>query len=195
MINALLLFFQEGLGLWIPVALFVIYNAYTLAEYFTIGLSLREWWNNQRMDRIKTMCAWFVGFLSCMSKVFGISKAVLEITQKEIPTFDGDHHSDNADAAKFTFNESPIFMVGTTILIVQLIALVIYFLRLQPLAHSSYGCGLGEMFCRTYLVVCFWPFFKGVFGKGKYGIHLSTICKSTVLAILFVTLSISTIKA
>jgi hypothetical protein len=30
-------------------------------------------------------------------------------------------------------------------------------------------------------VLCFWPFFKGLFGKGKHGIPMYTICKSAAL--------------
>ncbi|KAH1222434.1 Cellulose synthase-like protein H1 [Glycine max] len=175
--------FPKGLGLWIPIALFVIYNAHTLLEYLTIGLSMRHWWNNQRMCIIRTTTAWFVGFLSAVLKLSGISDTVFEITEKEQSTSGAD--GNNADAGRFTFDESPVFVVGTTILLVHLTAMLIKFWGLQP-NHSGNGSGLGEFICSTYLVVCYWPYFKGLFARGKYGIPLSTICKSAVFALVFV---------
>ena len=64
----------------------------------------------------------------------------------------------DAEAGRFTFNESPIFVPGTTILVVHLTALVVSLLKLQPpLALDGYGLGLGEVFCSVYLVLSFWP--------------------------------------
>ncbi|KAJ1400053.1 Nucleotide-diphospho-sugar transferase [Sesbania bispinosa] len=173
----------KGLDLWIPITLFVIYYVHTLLEYLSIGLSIRHWWNNQRMTIIRTTSAWFIGFLSAMLKLLGISDTVFEITQKEHPNSGGD--GDDEDAGRFTFDESPVFMAGTTFLLVQLTALMIKFLGLQP-AHSGNGCGLGELICSMYLVVCYWPYLKGLFARGKYGIPLSTMCKSAMLAFVFV---------
>ncbi|RDY01531.1 Cellulose synthase-like protein H1, partial [Mucuna pruriens] len=169
--------FPKGPSLWIPIALLVIYNVHTLLEYHRIGLSIRYWWNNQRMSIITTTSAWFIGFLSGVLKLSGISDTVFEITQKEQPTC-------GADGGRFTFDKSPVFVVGTTILLVQLIAMLIKFLGLQP-SQSGNGCGLGEFIASTYVIVCYWPYFKGLFGRGKYGIPLSTMCKSVLYAFLF----------
>ncbi|XP_061375280.1 cellulose synthase-like protein H1 isoform X1 [Gastrolobium bilobum] len=185
--------FPKGLGLWIPIALFVIYNIHTLVEYLAIGLSIRNWWNNQRMSRITTSTAWFIGFLSAMLKLSGISDTVFEITQKEHPTSDAD--GDDADDGRFTFDESPVFVAGTTIFLVQMTALFIKLLGLQPTAtaQSGNGCGIGELICTTYLVICYLPYLKGLFARGKFGIPLSTIFKSSVLAFVFVQFCRSTV--
>ncbi|KAK7272279.1 hypothetical protein RJT34_28776 [Clitoria ternatea] len=179
----------KGLGEWFPVALFVIYNIYTLFEYLTIGLSIRHWWNNQRMLTIRSTTAWFVGFLSGVLKVLGISDIVFEVTRKEHSSCSGD----GDDVGRFSFDESPVFVAGTTILLVHLSALFIKFLGLEA-GHSANGCGMGEVYCSTYLVVCYWPFLKGLFVRGKYGIPFSTICKSLVLASVFVHFSRSVIS-
>ncbi|TXG55397.1 hypothetical protein EZV62_020653 [Acer yangbiense] len=42
--------------------------------------------------------------------------------------------------------------------------------------HCAGGSGLGEFMCSVYVVSCFWPFVKGLFGRGKFGIPLSTLC-------------------
>ncbi|KAK2649311.1 hypothetical protein Ddye_016800 [Dipteronia dyeriana] len=72
----------------------------------------------------------------------------------------------------------------------KLTALATGLLGLQPPAGGRQGSELGEVFC-SVLVVLLWfrPFVEGLFRKGKYGIPLSTICKSAVLTSLFVYLS------
>jgi hypothetical protein len=92
------------------------------------------------MARITTINAWFFGFLSFVLKLLGISEIVFEVTKK-------DQSSDAAnddDAGRFTFNESSIFVPGTTILLLHLTALVVSLLKLQPPAHNEHGSGLGE---------------------------------------------------
>jgi hypothetical protein len=165
---------------WVLVALFVIYSLYTLSEYLRTGQSIRAWWNNQKMARITAMNAWFFGFLSCMLKLLGVSENVFEVTKKDQSS---DASSDD-DAGRFTFDDSPIFVPGTTILLLHLIALVVSLLKLQPPAHGKHGSGLAEVLCSVLWLLCYWPFLKGLFGKGKHGIPMSTICKSAALALL-----------
>ncbi|KAE9585626.1 hypothetical protein Lal_00010002 [Lupinus albus] len=164
-------------GLWIPATLFVLYNISTLTEQLKSGMSIKTWWNNQRMGRITTMNSCFFGFLTILLKHLRISEAVFEITKKEQPS---SSEGSDENVGRFIFNESPIFLTGTTILLVQLTALCINLLRWQPLQ------GVGEVFCSAYVIMCYLPFLKGLFRKGKYGIPLSTICKSMVLTFLFV---------
>ncbi|KAL2331854.1 hypothetical protein Fmac_019435 [Flemingia macrophylla] len=185
-------FLPKEFGQWIPVTLLVIYNISSLVEYLKTGLSIRTWLNCQRMIRITTMNSWFLGFLTIMLKRLGISDAVFEITKKEQPVSGEDVN--NETIGRFTFNNSALFVPGTTILLIQLMALFTKSMGWQPPVRSGHGSGVGEMFCSLYLVVCYWPFLKGLFEKGKYGIPLSTICKSTILAMLFVHLSKLTIK-
>ncbi|XP_027339836.1 cellulose synthase-like protein B4 isoform X2 [Abrus precatorius] len=175
--------FPKGPSLWIAIALFVIYKVHSLLEYLAIGLSVRQWLNNQRMSIVASTSAWFLGFLGGMFKLLGISDSVFEITQKEHSTSNADE--EGANVGRFTFDESPVFVAGTTILLVQLIALFIWVLGLQP-THDGNESGLGELTCVLYLLMCYWPYFKGLFAKGKYGIPLSVICKSIVLAFVFV---------
>lgn len=181
---------MQDLGMCIVVALFVIYKVYTLLDYFASGLSIRAWWNNQRMSRITPMNAGFCGFITVLLKLLGISDTVFDITKKDLPPSEDNGHDE--DAGRYTFDESLIFLPGTTILLLQLTALVIKFLGMQSTAlsrESGNACGLGEMFCSVYLIICYWPFLKGLFEKGKYGIPLSTISKAVALTCLFVHLS------
>ncbi|XP_028808357.1 cellulose synthase-like protein H1 [Neltuma alba] len=176
-------FFPRGQGIWIHVALFVVYNIHTLSEYIATGLSLRAWWNNQRMSRIVAMTAWPFSVLSVILKLLGTSDTVFEVTQK-----DQSSSSDDEDAGRFTFNTSPMFIPGTTVLLLQLIALATKLSRLQPAAQGGDGSGVGELFCVSYIILCYRPFLKGLFDKGKYGIPLSTVFKSAGLSFVFVLL-------
>lgn len=170
----------------IPVALFIIYNLYTLSEYLRTGLSIRAWWNNQRMARVNSMSSWLFGFLSVVLKLLGLSQTSFEVTKKEQhKDGDGGDDDDDSNAGKFTFDESPVFVPGTTILLLNLTALVVGVVGVIINAENN-GVGIGEIICSSWVVLCFWAFFKGLFGKGKYGIPFSTICKSGVLALLFV---------
>ncbi|KAK2988613.1 hypothetical protein RJ640_026110, partial [Escallonia rubra] len=166
----------------IPMTLFVIYNLCTLSEYLRAGLSIRAWWNNQRIWRVTTVTAWFFGLLGVILKLLGLSETVFEITQKDQTASD----DSNANAGRYTFDESPIFVSATTILLVNLTALVIGALGFRRVAYGNSGSGVGEIICSVLVVVHFWAFLKGLFGKGKYGIPSSTIFKAGSLAFLFV---------
>ncbi|KAL5081999.1 hypothetical protein RYX36_010420 [Vicia faba] len=163
--------------IWIHTSLFVIYNMSTLSESLKTGLSIRTWWNNQKMMRITTMSAWFFGFLAILLKLLQISKPVFEITKKD--------ESSSSDG-RFSFNESPIFLPSTTILFVQLTSLVTSLFRWSLRVGSEVGYGYGEVLCSAYLVACYLPFLKGLFRTGKHGIPLSIIFKSAILSFLFV---------
>lgn len=176
----------------IPVALFIIYNLYTLSEYLRTGLSIRAWWNNQRMARVNSMSSWLFGFLSVVLKLLGLSQTAFEVTQKE--QHKDDNGDTNSNAGKFTFDKSPVFLPGTAILLVNLTALVIGVVGVI-INGGNNGVGIGEIICSSWVVLCFWAFFKGLFGKGKYGIPSSTIFKSGVLALLFVNYNKWTLKA
>ncbi|XP_044466008.1 cellulose synthase-like protein B4 [Mangifera indica] len=160
-------------GIYFIVAPFVIYYLYTLSEFIRTGFSVYTWWVSQCMARIVAMTAWLFGVVNVILKLLGLSEMVFEITEKGLST-SGD------DEGKFVFNESPVFVSVTTVVLVHLTALATCFLGLQPLP------GLAEFFYSVLVLVAFWPFVEGLFRKGKYGVPLNTIYKSSALAIFFV---------
>ena len=121
-------------------------------------------------------------------KLLGISETVFEVTKKDQSTSTTDHDDVDANTGRLTFDESPVFVPVTALLLVQLIALAIAFLGLQPPPHGGHSSGVLEVFSSLWLVLCLWTILKGLFGKGKYGLPFSTILKSTGLAFLFVSL-------
>ncbi|MFS7960810.1 putative cellulose synthase (UDP-forming) [Helianthus anomalus] len=175
----------------IPVGIFVIYNVYVLWELKRLGVSLRMWWNLQRMGRVIAMTSWFYGFLSMMLKLMGLSKTVFEVTQKEHMSNDGVGYHNDKNVNRFTFDKSPVFVPGVVILLVNMTALVNSVLKLSKVDYSEIwmevlGLELGEMFCSIWLLLCFWEFLKGLFGNGKHRIPSSSIWKSGVIALFLV---------
>lgn len=138
------------------------------------------------MRIVTSMSAWVLGVVSVVLKILGISETVFEVTKKDQSTSSSSSNDTDGDAGRFTFNKSPIFVPVTTLLLVQLMALAMVILGMQPRARGGHGSGILDVLCSAWLVLCLWPVLKGLFGKGKYGIPLSTLCKSTALALLFV---------
>ncbi|XP_008455906.2 cellulose synthase-like protein H1 [Cucumis melo] len=161
-------------AIFIPIFLFIIYNFQQLLQYKETGQSIRAWWNNQKMGRVNTMCAWLFGVWDVVLKFLGERETAFEVTKKETCS--------EINLRHFTFDESPMFVLGTTILLLQLIAL---FIRLE-----RPGSAVLEVVCSIWLLLCFWPFLKGIFmfGRGRYGLSFSTIYKSVAIALLFVLL-------
>ncbi|OMP05991.1 Cellulose synthase [Corchorus capsularis] len=134
----------------IPVAIFVIFNLLTIREYLKAGMSIRGWWNFMKMGRITRTSAYLLAALTMVLKLLRLSETVFEVTQKDQSNSDGDNET-NKGAIKFTFDESPLFVPGTTLLLVQLTALLSFSLGLRPLAHDvGHGLGLGEVLCSLW---------------------------------------------
>ncbi|KAF9609228.1 hypothetical protein IFM89_014422 [Coptis chinensis] len=163
----------------IPSSLIVIYNLYTVSEYLRSGLSVKAWWNNQRMMRITTVTAWLFGVMSLLLKLLGISDTVFEITRKD----QGNDPTD-VDLGRFTFDDSPMFVPGTTLVLLHISALVLSLIGIH--SQFEFRSGLGEVICSAVVLLSFLPFLKGLFGKGSYGLPTSTICKSVALVGLFI---------
>jgi len=185
----------QDLGMCIPVAILVIYKVYTVSVYLAEGLSIKAWWNNQRMSRITPMNAGFCAFLSVLLKILRMSETVFDVTKKDLPPTND--VGDDKDGGRYTFDESLVFLPGTTILLLHLSSITIRLLGTRPVVaiQSKNECGIGEIFCSVYLIICYWPFLRGLFETGKYRIPLSTIYKSIVLTGLFVHLSRKTVAA
>ncbi|EXB37859.1 Cellulose synthase-like protein H1 [Morus notabilis] len=162
----------------------------SLRFFLRYGLSARAWWNNQRMARIHSATSILFGVLSFLFELLGISEVVFEVTKKDQSDNSSDHDQDtnhkddtsNNNVGRFTFDESPMFIPVTTFL----------FVHLTALALSLFGqhdeVGLGEFLSSVWTVLCFWPFVRVLFGKGKYGIPSSIVLKSAGFALIFVQL-------
>ncbi|XP_020107461.1 cellulose synthase-like protein H1 isoform X2 [Ananas comosus] len=139
---------------FLPSSIFILYNAYTLAEYLECGLSFRAWWNNQRMLRITSTTAWLFGLLSVILKTLGLSENVFEVTRKDRQ----DDAAAETDPSRFTFDESPMFVPGAALVLIHLSALAV--------GLGRRTAGLGELLGSLWVVLSFWPF-GGFSRKGE----------------------------
>ncbi|KAJ9560959.1 hypothetical protein OSB04_006119 [Centaurea solstitialis] len=175
----------------IPMGIFVIHTLYGFWEVKRLGVSVRMWWNIQRMGRVNTMTAWLFGYWNVILKVLGLSQMVFEVTPKDQSSSSNGDDIDDANAARFTYDGSPMIVPGVVILLVNLTALVSGLWGLVNVGSRENRMavfGLGEVFCSVYVTLCFLEYLKGLFGNGKYGIPFGTIWKSGGSALLFVQL-------
>ncbi|OQU81590.1 hypothetical protein SORBI_3006G080700 [Sorghum bicolor] len=181
-------------GFLILLVLFLGYNVYNLGEYKDCRLSVRAWWNNHRMQRIVSSSAWLLAFLTVVLKTLGLSETVFEVTRKEQKSSsDGGADADDADPGRFTFDSSPVFVPPTALTMLSIVAVAVGAWRLVAGAGEegvSGGSGVGELVCCGWLVLCFWPFVRGlVGGRGSYSIPWSVRLKAALLVAAFVHLS------
>ncbi|KAL0560070.1 hypothetical protein IC582_000464 [Cucumis melo] len=173
------------------VPIFILYHSLSVCVYLQCGLSVRAWWNNVKMEMISTTSSYVFGILSLVLKLFGISEAVFEVTPKG-QSNNVDDKEDDRNVGKFVFNESPLFIIGTAVVLLHLMALASSLLVtvgiLQPPSSSDgrRGSGIGEILGCVWVLMALSPFLRGLFAKGKYGIPFPTICKSASLILLFV---------
>lgn len=175
----------------LPAALFAAYNASTLAEYLQCGQSARSWWNNQRMLRIMSATAWLFALLSVVLKTLGISETVFEISQKGLQSQRPVAEADE-DPGRFTFDASPLFVPATALVLLNLASLAAGSVKMALMISSGgaalfveAGPGLGELLCSAWVVLSFWPFVRGLFKRGSYGLPWPTITQALLLASLF----------
>ncbi|KAL4183620.1 hypothetical protein AMTRI_Chr11g99150 [Amborella trichopoda] len=158
-----------------PISLFILFNLYSIIEYWQIKLSLREWWNNQRMARINCTSAWLFGLFDVILKLLHLSETVFVVTPKDDHGSSGDEAKDRG---RLTFDSSLLFLPPTTLLLLNLAALGAGI----PMLTSGDISLVGEMVCSAWVVASFFPFAKGLVRKGRYGLPWSTIFKSGVIA-------------
>lgn len=179
-------------GFVVPLALFLAYNAYNLGEYVDCRLSARAWWNNQRMQRITSSSAWLLAFLTVVLKTVGLSETVFEVTRKEQQQQQGSPDGDGADPGRFTFDSSPVFVPPAALAMLSVVAVAVGAWRAVTGGGGGGGGGpgVGEFVCCAWLLLCFWPFVRGlVGGRGSYGIPWSVRIKAALLVAAFVHLS------
>uniref|UniRef100_A0A0A9CY93 Cellulose synthase-like protein H1 n=1 Tax=Arundo donax TaxID=35708 RepID=A0A0A9CY93_ARUDO len=176
-------------GFIIPLALFFTFNIYYLMEYTECRLSARAWWNNHRMQRIVSSSAWLLAFLTVLLKTLGLSETVFEVTRKDQGTPDGDdaNSAGDADPGRFTFDSSPVFIPVTALTMLNIVAVAVGAWRAaaEGVPPGGGGPGVGEFVCCGWLVLCFWPFVRGLVGKGSYGIPWSVKLTAGLLVVAF----------
>lgn len=163
----------------IAVALFVSIYGFKLWEFLHIDSSIREWWNNQRMWLIHCLSAWIFAMFDVLMKLIGVSETVFVVT----PKASGDE--DVCNEGDFTFDSSALFIPPTTVLFINLVAIISASVRSMAGKYGILRNKLfAEYFCSIWVVINLLPFVKGLVRKGKRGIPWSVVIKSAALALL-----------
>lgn len=91
----------------------------------------------------------------CCADVLGLSETKFQVTRKDYGPISGQDG--------FRFDESFMFIPGTTVVLLNLTALAGGLIGLQPgVGHGEEGSGLGEVTCSICVILCFWPFVRAV---------------------------------
>lgn len=161
-------------------------HIYPLPLPLNICVSPMRLINSCMVEMISITSSYAFGILSLVLKLFGISESVFEVTPKGESNVDV--NQDDCNVGKFAFNESPLFIIGTAVVLLHLMALASKLVGMQPLSYNDgrRGSGIGEILGCVWVLFTLLPFLRGLFAKGKYGIPFPTICKSAALILLFV---------
>jgi cellulose synthase/poly-beta-1,6-N-acetylglucosamine synthase-like glycosyltransferase len=163
----------------IAVALFVSTYGFKLWEFLHIGSSIREWWNNQRMWLIHCLSPWIFAVFNVLTKLIGVSETVFVVTPK------GSGDEDDCNEGDFTFDSSSLFIPPTTVLFINLVAILLGSVRFMAGKYDiSRDKLFAEFFCSVWVVINLLPFVKGLVRKGKRGIPWTVVTKSAALALL-----------
>lgn len=111
------------------------------------------------------------GFSGVLLKLLGISETSFEGTRKDQNIYNS---INDAEGGQFTFDSSALFVPAIALVIVHMVALIGFFIAVQPLAASGSESGLVEVVCSSRVLLSLMPFLKGIFKLGSYGIPWAT---------------------
>ncbi|KAH9307461.1 hypothetical protein KI387_035372 [Taxus chinensis] len=156
--------------------LFISVHGYGHYEHLTSGCSAREWWNSLRTWLITILSASLFAIFDVVMKLMGLSETVFVVTPKG-----GDE--EEASVGDFTFDSSPLFIPPTTVILINLAAIIQRTSQIVG-GHSELKDNLfGEYFCSVWVLINLRPFLKGLVRKGKLGLPWSIVIKSGALAL------------
>ncbi|XP_057828845.2 cellulose synthase-like protein H1 isoform X2 [Cryptomeria japonica] len=164
----------------VAVGLFLSVNGNGLFEYVKCDCSVREWWNNQRMEFIVRLSSRLFALFDVVMKLIGLSETVFVVTPKG-------GENEEGDEGEFIFNSSPLFIPPTTVLLINLAALIHSSLQIVDGQCEVKDKQFAEYFCSAWVVINLWPFLKGLVKKGKHGLPWSVVIKASVLAVFLST--------
>uniref|UniRef100_A0A0D6QW26 Glycosyltransferase 2-like domain-containing protein n=1 Tax=Araucaria cunninghamii TaxID=56994 RepID=A0A0D6QW26_ARACU len=163
---------------YIAVALLLSVYGFGISEYLLNGWSVREWWNNQRMWFISNLSFCLFATFDVVMKSIGFSQTVFVVTPK------GSADDDMGNKSDFTFNSSPLFISPTTVLLVNMAAIVYNTLGLVGGEYELRDKAFAELLCCVGVVMHLSPFLKGLVRRSNRGLPWNIVIKSSALAFL-----------
>ncbi|GLJ23961.1 hypothetical protein SUGI_0455530 [Cryptomeria japonica] len=160
----------------VAAGLFLSMYGNDLFEYLMCGCSVREWWNNQRMALISRLSSHLFALFDIVMMLVGLSEIGFVVTPKG-------GENDEVNEGEFTFNSSPLFIPPTTIVLINLAALIKSTFQIVVGRCEVKDKLFAEYFCSAWVVINLWPFLKGLVRKGKCGLPWSVVIKASCLAV------------
>jgi hypothetical protein len=131
------------------------------------------------MRLIQCLSPFLLATFDVLMKLLGVSETVFVVTPK------GSGDEDDCGEVDFTFDSSSLFIPPTTVLFINLAAIVSGSVVFVAGRDDIFRDKLfAEYFCSVWVVINLWPFVKGLVRKGKRGIPWSVLMKSAALALL-----------
>lgn len=170
-------------SLWfIPFAyVFITKNAYSLLEAMSCKLTLKGWWNLQRILVIRRTTAYIFSFIETIIKQFGLSETIFDLTPKAVSQDVLKRYE--KEVMEFE-SSSSMFIIIATLAMVNLFSflksfkIIIFrpqFDNLEKLASQFVLCGL--------MVMVNMPVYEALFVRKDNGrFPFSVMFKASVLA-------------
>ncbi|XP_021905799.1 cellulose synthase-like protein E6 isoform X1 [Carica papaya] len=175
--------FPKVSSLWfIPFAyVFITKNAYSLLEAMSCKLTLKGWWNLQRILVIRRTTAYIFSFIETIIKQFGLSETIFDLTPKAVSQDVLKRYE--KEVMEFE-SSSSMFIIIATLAMVNLFSflksfkIIIFrpqFDNLEKLASQFVLCGL--------MVMVNMPVYEALFVRKDNGrFPFSVMFKASVLA-------------
>ncbi|QCD95450.1 cellulose synthase A [Vigna unguiculata] len=143
-------------GMWFVSLFFCIFTT-SLLEMRWSGVTIDEWWRNEQFWVIGGVSANFVAVFLGMFKVLGGVNTNFIVTSRED---DEKEHSD-----MFALNWTILLIIPTTLLILNIIAVVAGVSNAINIGFEAWGPLLGKLMFSFWVILHLYPFLKGMVGR------------------------------
>ncbi|KAI4323772.1 hypothetical protein L6164_023351 [Bauhinia variegata] len=146
----------SGAGMWF-LSVFICIFATSVLEMRWSGVTIDEWWRNQQF--------WVIGGVSAhiFALFVGIIKVIAGINANFIVKSKKDHDKEFAEI--FTLKWTTLLILPTTLLILNLVAIVAGVSYAINNGFDSWGPHLGKLFFSFCVIAHLYPFLKGILGR------------------------------
>ncbi|KOM42994.1 hypothetical protein LR48_Vigan05g059800 [Vigna angularis] len=143
-------------GMWFVSLFFCIFTT-SLLEMKWSGVTIDEWWRNEQFWVIGGVSAHFVAVFLGMFKVLAGVNTNFIVTSRED---DEKEHSD-----MFALNWTTLLIIPTTLLILNIIAVVAGVSNAINIGFEAWGPLLGKLLFSFWVILHLYPFLKGMVGR------------------------------
>jgi len=142
-------------GMWFVSLFFCIFTTSVLEMRWS-GVTVDEWWRNEQF--------WVIGGVSAhfLAVFLGIFKVLGGVNTNFIVTSRAD---DEKDSDMFALNWTTLLIIPTTLLILNIIAVVAGISNAINIGFEAWGPLLGKLLFSLWVILHLYPFLKGMVGR------------------------------